>query len=140
MLPLVQICIVVATLGVVAIAAAALRVMYRVDKASRHVSRLSGEIREWIVQANELTRDARETVASVREAIAPLRRVAQRFETLGERTADLSATVLEEVESPLRTAIAVVRGVRSGTAYLMERLSNRFTHGRSATNGGSESE
>jgi len=140
MLPLVQVCIVIATLGVVAIAAAALRVMYRIDKASRRVTRLSREIQAWVAQANELTHEAREAVVSVREVIDPVRRVAERFETLGERTADLSATVLAEVESPLRTAIAVARGVKSGTAYLMERLSQRFTQGRAATNGGSESE
>ena len=71
---------------------------------------------------------------------AEIRRVVDRFEALGERTADLSAAVLGEVEPPLRTAVAVARGMRSVTAYFLERLSHRFTHGRSATNGGSDSE
>jgi hypothetical protein len=137
MLPLVQICIVVATLAVVAIAVATVRTMIRVEKAADRHTQLTGEIQQWIVQANECTREAREAVASVRGVIAPIRRVADRFETLGGRAADLSAEVLGEVESPLRTAVAVARGVRSGTAYLLERLSHRFSHGRSATNGGS---
>ena len=140
MLPLVQICVVVATLAVVAIAVAMLRAMRRVETASDHLSKLTGEFQQWIVQANEFTREARETVASFRGAVGPIRRVVERFETLGERAADLSAAVLDEAESPLRTAVAMARGVRSGTAYLLERLSHRFTHGRSATNGGSESE
>ena len=140
MLPLVQICVVIATLAAVAIAVAAVRTMFLVEKATDQFTQLSGEIQQWIGQAHEFTREARETVTSVRGVIAPIRRVAERFETLGERTADLSAAVLGEVEPPLRTAMAVARGVRSGTAYLLERLSHRFTHGRSATNGGSDSE
>jgi hypothetical protein len=76
-------------------------------------------------QADELTREARETVASVREVIVPIRRVLDRFGALGERTADLSAALLEEVEPLLRTAAAVARGVRAGTS-LLEQLSRRF--------------
>jgi hypothetical protein len=55
--------------------------------------------------------------------------------------------VLDEVEAPIRTAVAVIRGVRSMTAHFKERLSHRFTQGRPATsqgrpatNGGSEDE
>jgi uncharacterized protein YoxC len=140
MLPLVQICVVVTTLAGVAIAVAMVRTMYCVDKATARLSKLTGEVQQWIGQANELTREARETVASVREAIGPIRRVVDRFETLGERTASLSAAVLGEVEAPIRTALAVTRGVRSVAAHFLERLSHRFTHGRSETNGGSNNE
>lgn len=140
MLPLVQICIVVATLAVVSIAVAAWRAMVCVEKATSQVSRLIGEIEQWLVQANELTREAREAVVSAGEVIAPIRRVAERLETLGERAARLSSVVLEEVEPPLDTAVAVARGVRSGTAYFLKRLSHRFAHSRFATNGGSDHE
>jgi hypothetical protein len=137
---IVVISIVVASLAVVAIAVAAIRTMICIEKSTREFTRLSGEIQQWIGQANEFTREARETLASARGVIAPIRRVAERFETLGERTADLSSAILGEIEPPVRTAVAVARGVRSLTSYFMERLSNRFTHGRSATNGGSERE
>jgi uncharacterized protein YoxC len=140
MLPLVQICVVLVTLAVVAIAVATVRAMVRAEKAVDRFAQLTREIQQWVVQANEFTREARETVASLRETIAPIRRVADRFEVLGERTADLSAAVLEEVEPPLRAAVAVARGMRSVTASFLERWSNRFTHGRAATNGGSDSE
>jgi hypothetical protein len=116
MLPLVQICVVVATLAAVAIAVATVRAMVCVERATNQFTK------PW------------------RRVVAPIRRVVERFEPLGEGAADLSAAVLGEVEPPLRTAVAVARGVRSGTAYFLERLSHRFTHGRSATNGGSDSE
>jgi hypothetical protein len=137
---LIVISIVVASLAVVAIAVAALRTMTLAEKSTREVTKLSAEIHQWIGQANEFTREARETLASARGVIAPIRRVADRFEMLGERTADLSSAILGEIEPPVRTAVAVARGMRSMTTYFLERLSNRFTHGRAATNGGSEHE
>lgn len=140
MLLLVEICVVVASLSVVAFAVTAVRTMHRVEKATDQASKLTVEIRQWIGQAGELTHEARETLGSVRGVLAPIGRVVDRFETLSERTADLSAAVLAEVEPPLRTAVAVARGMKSVTAYFLERLSHRFTHGRSATNGGSNNE
>ena len=140
MLPLVQICIAVATLSVVVIAVAAVRAMYSVERATHRLAMLSVEVQQWIGRANQFMDEARETMASARGTIAPIRRVVERFESIGERTANLSAAVLGEIETPIHTAVAVARGVKSVTAFLMERWSNRITHGRSATNGGSGNE
>ena len=132
---LVEICIVVATLAVVAMAVAAVRAMRRVEKMTDQVANLTGEIHLWVGQAGELTREARETVAAAREVIAPIRRVADRFGILGERLAGLSGAVLEEVEGPVHAAMAVVRGVRSVTAAFLDRWSHRPGGGRAGTNG-----
>jgi len=140
MLPLVQVCVVVVSLAVVAIAVAIMRAVVLVGRATADVSKMTGEIRLWIDEANAFTREARDTVASVQGVIAPLRHVAERFEAIGVHTADLSAAVIGEVEPPLRTALALARGARSGATYLLERLSQRFNLGRSATNGGSDHE
>ena len=137
MSPLVQICIVVVTLAIVAIAVATLRAMARAERATARFAQLTGEIRRWVVQANELTRETREVVVSVRGVIAPVGRVVERFEALGLRTADLSTSLLQEVETPLRVAAAVARGVSAVTTQFMAGLSQRFTEGPSATNGGS---
>ena len=140
MLLLVEICVVVVSLSVVAIAVTTVRTMHRVEKATDQVSKLTLTIQQWVGQASELTREARETLGSVRGVLAPIHRVVDRFETLSEQTADLSAAVLAEVEPPLRTAVAVARGMKSVTGYFLERLSHRFMHGRFATNGGPNSE
>ncbi len=126
MLVLVEISAVVASLAVVVIAVAAVRAMNCIAKATE--------------QANEFTREARETLASVRGVVAPIRRVVDRFEPLGERAADLSASVLESVEAPIQTAVAASDVMRSVAGYFLERLSRRFTHGRAATHGGSDNE
>jgi hypothetical protein len=133
---LVEISIVVASLAMVAITVATVRAMTRVEKATQHFIRLTGEIQQWIVQAAEFTREAQDAAASVRGVMTPMRRVADRFEVLGERAASLTAAVLEEVEPPIHAAVAVARGMRSFTAAFLERKSNRFVSGRPATNGG----
>ena len=121
MLLVAEICVVIAALAMVVIAVAAVRSMSRIESATKTVSALAGEVHLWIGEANKLTREAIETVASVRAVIDPVRRVAERFETLGDRTADLSAAVLEEVEPPLRAAVALGRGLKSAITYLLER-------------------
>ena len=80
------------------------------------------------------------SLALVAIAVASVRAVADRFEILGERTANLSAAVLGEIEGPVHTAVAVARGLRSVTAYFLERLSHRATPGRPTTNGGPDRE
>jgi ABC-type transporter Mla subunit MlaD len=140
MLLLVEICLVMASLAVVSIAVATVRSMARIEKAADQFTRLTREFQQSLVQANELTREARETVASVRGAVDPIRRVAEHFEALGDRTADLSSSVLGEVEPTLRTAVAVARGVRSSARWLLEQWVHRFTNGRSAAHGGTDHE
>jgi hypothetical protein len=138
--PLVQICIVAATLAFVAIAVAAVRAMRRAEKATARFAQLTAAVRRWVGEASELTRETRDTVVLARAVIAPAGRVAERFERLGARAADLSLAFLQEVEAPLRTAAAVANGLGSVTAHLLERLSHGFTTGRSATHGRSDHE
>jgi len=116
--PLIEICVVVATLAVVAIAVAVVRTLHRIEKTTDQVSKLTGEIHQWVGQAGEI--------------MVPMRRVADRFQILGERAAALSEAVLREVEGPVHTTAVVARGVRSVTSYFLDRLSHRLTRGHSA--------
>jgi hypothetical protein len=130
----------VAALALVAMAAATVRAMIRIDRAAAQFDRLTVDVQQWVVQANALTVEARAAVASAREAIAPIGRVVNRFEVVGERTADLSAAVLAELAPPLRAAIGITRGMKAVSAYFLERWIHRFTHSRSTINGGSNNE
>lgn len=130
-----QICFVIVTIAVVAIAIATIRVMQQFRRTSDEFSSLTREARQWIDQLKAVTDDAGEIVTSFREVAPRLRRVMDRFEAIGERTAVLSDAVLREVEMPVRTAVAVARGVRFGAQQFVERLTKRFA-GRSSSNGG----
>lgn len=126
---IVQVCAVVVTIAVVIEAAALVRMAGRISK-------LTEDAGLWIEQMQQVTAEARQVVASSREMLKPVQRVIDRFERLGARTAAVSAAFLGEVEAPVRTAVALVRGVKRGTALFVERLGNRFKPGRAATNGG----
>jgi len=132
---LLQICVVIVTIAVVAIAVATIKMTQHFRRASDDFSRLAEEGRRLIDQLQNVAQEAGQVVGAFRDAAPRVRHVLERFESIGERTADLSDAVIHEVEEPIRTAIAVARGVRFGALQLIERLSQRFT-GRSSTNGG----
>ena len=137
---LIQICIVIATIGLLAIALMAFRLTIRMTKAAEDLSQLTHAVRGSIVQFDLIAHEVRGLVASIRDCVPPVQRVVDRFEAVGQRTADLSSTLLEELELPVFTAAAVARGVRSGANHLLRRLMNRFTHRYSPTNGGYDHE
>ncbi len=132
---LLQICFVIVTLAVVAIAIATIKVMQHFGKASDEFSQLAVEGRDLIDQLKNVAREAGEIVGAFREVAPRVRRVMERFESLGERTMNLSDALIHEVEVPIRTAVAMARGVRFGALQLIGNLTRRFT-GRSSTNGG----
>jgi uncharacterized protein YoxC len=136
-----QVWIVIVTLGLLAIAMLALRAMTRMlGKAAQEVSQLSLTVRESAEQIDLVAREARELAAEVRECVVPVRRVVDRFEVIGQRAADVSSAILEEVEEPVYTAIAMARGARSGATRLLQRVMHRFTTSRSSNNGDQDHE
>ncbi len=136
---LLQICAVIVTMAIVAIAISLVRGMVKFEKATENLSELTESTQAWMAEVNQVAREARDLVVSLRDVVPPVRRVADRFEALGKRSARLSAAVLDEVEGPIRTGVAVARGVRLGTTYFLERLTQRVKRGRSATDGGTGS-
>jgi uncharacterized protein YoxC len=137
---LLQICAVIVTMALVAIAVVAVRAMARFEKTSEELGRTAEAIRESIGQVQSITHEAKELIGSLGGAVQQIRGTASRFQDLGDRAARLSTSVLEEVETPVRTVVAVARGVRSGTSVFFERIGNRLGHRFAHRNGGTEHE
>jgi hypothetical protein len=138
---LVQICIVIVTIGLLAIAVLTVRMMTRFfNQAAADLSQLTLAVRESAAQVDLVSREIRALVASLREVVPPVQRVVDRFAAVGQRTADLSSFLLEEVEWPVFTTAAVARGVRSGAEHFLKRLMHRFNHRQSRTTGGYDHE
>jgi len=133
------ICFVIVTISVVAIAVATIRMMQHFRKTSDAVNNLTLEGREVIVELRGVVQEAGEIVSTFRDVAPRVRGMVSRLEELGERALGLSEALMHEVETPIRTAVAVVRGVRFGTRQLIGRLTERFA-GRGSTNGGSSHE
>jgi hypothetical protein len=137
---LVQICIVIVTIGVLAIALMTVRMMARFHKTAEDLSLLTHEVRESVVKFDLVTHEAESLVASLRECVPPVLRVVGRFDAVSQRAADLSSTFLEAFELPVFAVTAVARGVRSGANHFLKRLTNRLIHGNSPIHGGYDNE
>ena len=128
----VQICVVIVTLAIVAIVTTTILAMIRHGKAAE---RFAATAQVSLAQVDQLVREAHELMLAVRELVPPAQRVVQRFERIGDRAADLSTVVLDEIETPVLAAAAVARGVKAGSVRLIELLSRRFITHVSTKNG-----
>ena len=134
---LVQICIVVVTLAFVALVATTVRALILLGKSA---AELTSAAQLSMTQVERIVLETQELLASVREFLPPAQRVIHRFEHLGERAASLSSAVLDEIETPLFSAVAVARGVKIGTARLFELLASRVALHRTTHNGDDDHE
>ena len=130
---LLQICAVVFTVAIVAIAVAVTRAMGRVVVASDEFARTAETIRTTAAQAEAMTRQLRELADELKTIVPPIQRVANRFGNLGERAAGITDAVLSEVEAPVRNTLALITGVRTGTRSLLGAITRRMGQ---PTNGG----
>ena len=138
---LLQICIVIVTIGAFVIAVITVRMMARFfTKAAADISQLTLAVRESLDQIDLAARDVRALAVSLQGCVQPVQRVADRFEAIGQRTADVSSTLLEELEGPVFTFAAVARGMKSGADTLLKRVLHRFTHRSSPINGDQDHE
>lgn len=122
---LLQICAVIVTLALAAIAIVTVRTMMRFEKAADELSVTAIAIRSSLGQIEGIVAEVRDVVESIREVVPHLQRTVARIEGIGERAAGIADAVLGEIEAPVRVALGVSRGVRSGAGHLVERL----THG-----------
>ena len=128
----VQVCILVATIAFVGLVTATIFALIRLGEAA---SRLTEAAQGSIAQVESVVLETRTLLTSIHEMVPPAQKVVRRFQTIGERAADLSTAFLDEIEEPVVTAVAVARGVRVGAARLMDRLTSRMTTGPSSHNG-----
>lgn len=132
----VQVCIAVAVLAFVAIAIAVVRALNQTRATMRRVDAFTDTLRPSIADLQRLAQESQELVGAMRGLVPPLKRVVDNFSELGDRTARLSSSVLQEVESPVRQAVGVVRGVKTGATYLAGRIRERFGHEDAGGTGG----
>jgi uncharacterized protein YoxC len=126
----VQLSIVAVAIAFVVLAIVTTRAMLRFDKSIERIverfSRTSEGVNQALLEVGKVTAEAREVVAAFSEITPLVRRLAGRAERVGDRAVNLSSMVLDEIEKPVRAAVALVRGVRSGTTTLLQRFTRRY--------------
>lgn len=129
----VQLSIVAVAIAFVVLAIVTTRAMLRFDKSIERIverfSRTSEGVNQALLEVGKVTAEAREVVAAFSDIAPHLRRIVQRAEQVGDRAVNLSSMVLDEIEKPVRAAISLVRGVRSGTTSLLNRFTRRHHNG-----------
>ena len=122
---LMQFCVVVLTLAVVALVVVALRVMMRIEKLSKDLGTGVEAFRTSMEDARYTFSKVRTVLHSVEEVADNVRAVSTRFESVGNQAMDLASSVVDEVGRPVRRALALVQGVRAGTNALVRHWSHR---------------
>ena len=133
---LVEICAVIVTMSIVAIAVATMRTLNYMRILVNEFRVLVPDVRRTLARVDALAEEAQAVIAPLKESTSALQRLACQFEALGGRAALLTSTVMEEVETPVFTAVLVARAVRNGAAQLFRRFTRKFNPISSPQNGG----
>lgn len=129
---LIQISVVIVTLACVALVTTTIITLVRLGEAA---TRMASAAQQSLAQVERLVLETNQLVTAAREITPAARNVVTRFQQIGDRVADLSSAVLDEIETPVATAVAVARGMRTGTSHLLERLNRRFAERSTSNNG-----
>ena len=122
-----QLCIVITTLSIVAAAIAIWRIQNRFEKLAHKISLGVDELRR-------TTTEAQQVIFTLQDMVHGLQRSSMQFEHISERASRLASQVLDEVEKPTRSALALAQGVRAGAAALFRRRAPQSSTNR--LNGG----
>lgn len=132
-----QVCAVVSTLALVTLSVGLTMLFLRIRTLTQEVGQMVETVKTSTTRIETfINEEAVKVVRQMHDVIPPIRRAAESLEAVGERTARLSHAVLEEVEAPVRTAVAVLRGVRAGTDRLFQTFTRRSAPPKTHYNGG----
>jgi len=123
--PVLQIAALAVAVVLIVLGVVAIRALTRFEKTADEISKTAAAVRATVIQAEGVTREIHELTESFQGLVPHLHRTAQRFEAIGDRTAGLGHALLDQVEPPVKTAVAVVNGVRTGTRTFLESLTRR---------------
>jgi hypothetical protein len=121
---LIQACIVLLTVALIALCIVTIRALSRIEKAVDRVGASAEHLGHAITEARGLAHEAHEVLEVVGDAATRIQRITTRFEGLSERAISVSRMALEEVAAPVGMMAAVVRGVRSGLGMIASRLTH----------------
>ena len=119
---IVQVCIAVATLALVAIAIGLLRALGQIKQTAEQVERTMERVHTAIPTFVATAEDARLALDTVHRIGMHVDRIGENVEQVGGKAAKLSNLVLNQVLAPVTKVAALVTGVKAGTTYLVNGL------------------
>ena len=131
---LLAVCAVVVTIAFVVLAVASVRAINRFENTAEEIQKTAELLRGTIAHSEAVIHEVHELADSFGSIVPPLRRAADGIESMSNRAVRISSAVLNEIETPVRTTLALLNGFRSGTRSLVSALTRRTQHTHS--NGG----
>lgn len=123
---IVQLCIVIVTIAVVAMAFVAIRIMLQFKATAKRLEASYSYLQEILEESRETSRKVRELMTTLEQIALTVRGGATRVERVVNRATVLGAIVLEEIEQPVFKAVVVMRALRAGIGA----MARRWTHSR----------
>jgi uncharacterized protein YoxC len=132
---LIQICIAVATVSLLAIAVALIRVLGQLQRTAAQVERTMATLDQSIPPIVRAVDETRVVLDSLNQVVARVDHIAGDFETVGGKAAKLSSIVVDQVLAPASQVAALVAGVRGGANFLFDGLRKRRESRLTSTGG-----
>jgi uncharacterized protein YoxC len=116
---LVQVCIAVATLALVAMAIGVIGALTQIKHTAEQVERTLERVDSAIPTFVATAEDARLALDTIHKIGAHVDRLGENVEQVGGTAARLSNLVLNQVLAPVTKVAALITGVKAGTLYLV---------------------
>ncbi len=110
---LIAVCIVIVTVALVAVAVAAIRAVSRFSEAVDGAAKTTTALTALLEDATRTSAEIRGLAVSLEDVSKRLSEPATRIGEVGARVASISSGLLDEVESPVRRAVSIVRTLRA---------------------------
>jgi uncharacterized protein YoxC len=116
-----QICMVIVTIALVAMAVMTIRLMFR-TKALLESAKISlAELPALIEEIKGISARTDELLLAFTRITGSVHVAASHLEHIATRTGTLASSLLDEVERPVSRAVRVMRALRCGASYLVDR-------------------
>lgn len=138
---IVQVCIVIITIALAAVAVAFIRSLGQLRSTAAQIERTMGRYEHAMPEFESALSDVRSVIGKLDSIAARADRLSEEFAVTGSRLAHASSLVVDEVVSPVTKIAALVRGVRTGATVLVGSvLKRRVARPASAPQGGNHNE
>jgi hypothetical protein len=132
-----QICIVAVTIALVGMAVMVIRLMIKTSTLIESASRSLAELPALIEEIRQISARADDLLIAFSQITGSARSAATQFESVTTRSSALASALIDEIEHPVSQAVGLIRGIRVGASFLVQRWWSHVD-GRSHTNQGDE--
>lgn len=122
--PLIQICIGVLTLAIIALAVVTIRAMKSFERAAAEARKTSETVQQLTQQLQAISSSLRELGEVLRGLIPRLKRVGSRFGDIRDRASHLTNGSLDDVRETVRRAASTMRAARELSGLVFRKVAH----------------